>query len=238
MNGKFSSKDYLAYVFAGILWIIIILYFFYKIRIINYGMIIKINNIQYSYIYVTIFLLFSSYLIGHLLRFTKIILIFLGRILYGNPFYWILATDKNNKKNCTRKKFGLFQKLTNKKRNAISINKRCSKLIEENLKKLNIFDEQKIVQFNMATVYLDLQYDSLIYVRLKDLKYYYQSIFAPFVVTCCIFIYEIFYIDINFIYKILFLLIIALIINKFIIRYNTLFTGYIKMVYRYFLFLP
>lgn len=240
MYDKLGLRDYLNYSISGLLWLFIVLYFLLSIKMLKLDDLQSLNKLENSAIYVTLILLVGTYLIGNLLRFSELLLKFLLGLFWGNPHYWALKTDKNRRKDSSWKKNGALSKFKKFRQKQLSIGLQYSGKIEPNLKKLNIFNKKKENQFIMAETYLLLNYNSLKFMRLRDLKNFYESISLPFFIICFIINYEFFKIyDISLIQNISITCLITLIITyKFVDRYRFLLSNYIKDVYRYFLFLP
>lgn len=239
MADKFDIKDYFNYSISGLLWIIIIISFLDLSSIISNEKLLELNKLNNSGIYITLILLFGSYLIGNLFRFTEMVIIFITNKLYGDFYSTALCTDRDkylkSKPTEQNSKFGLFYYCFKKK--PLCIGKKVSKKIEENLKELNIFNKFKKNQYLMSETYLTMNYTNLKYERLKNLKNLYESTSLPiFIISLWISIIVVCSNNIDWYFKAILISIIILIVYKFIDRYRYLKSNYIKDIYRYFLF--
>jgi len=239
MTDKFDIKDYFNYSISGLLWIIIIIKFLDLSSIIEIEKLFELNQLNNSGFFITLILLFGSYLIGNLFRFTEKVIIFLTNKLYGDFYSSALCTDRNKYLNSEPKeqisKLGLFYFCFKKK--PLCIGEKVSEKIEENLKKINVFNKFKKNQYLMCETYLIMNYTNLKYERLKNLKNLYESISLPiFIISLWISELVVYSNNIAWYIKILLIAIILLIVYKFIDRYRYLKSNYIKDIYRYFLF--
>lgn len=239
MTDKFSIKDYFNYSISGFLWILILLKFLDISSIYSSGEFKEANNFPNSGIYFTISLLFVAYILGNILRFSELFLIFLTEILYGDLYSTALCSDiDTNLKESTKVKlkvFGLCHYLFKKKPLGIGLS--ASILIENNLKQLNIYKKSKKNQHLMCETYLLMKYSKLKYERLKNLKNFYESISFPlFVIVFWISIQVIGACCLEWYYKSAILILLLITVFQFIIRYKYLKSNYIKDIYRYFLF--
>ena len=239
MTDKFDIKDYFNYSISGLLWIIIIIKFLELTSIIGIEKLVELNKLNNSGIYIMLILLFGSYLIGNLFRFTEKVIMFITNKFYGDFYSSALCTDRNKYLESKPKeqisKLGLFYYCFKKK--PLGIGQKSSEKIEENLKIINVFNKSKKNQYLMSETYLIMNYTNLKYERLKNLKNLYESISLPLLIIS-------FWIsrlvvcsnNIAWYFKTLLIAIILLIVYKFIDRYRYLKSNYIKDIYRYFLF--
>jgi len=240
MTDKFDIKDYFNYSISGLLWIIIIIIFLDLTTIIDTEKLFELNQLNNSGIFITLILLFGSYLIGSLFRFTEKVIVFLTNKLYGDFYSSALCIDRDKYLKSKPKeqisKLGLFYYFFKKK--PLGIGGKASKRIEGNLKKLNIFNKSKKKnQYLMSETYLIMNYDNLRYERLKNLKNFFESISLPiFIISFWVSRIIVCSDTIEWFFKTLLIAIILLVNYKFIDRYRYLKSNYIKDIYRYFLF--
>jgi hypothetical protein len=240
MMDKFDIKDYFNYSIAGLLWVVIILKFLDVSSIYKFEELTKVLQIQNSGILITISLLFGTYILGNILRFTEKLIICITDLFYGDIYSCALRTDSDMYLKGSKKlkiaKLGLRYMLFNKKPLGIGFN--SSLEIEKNLKDLKIYNKSKKNQHIMCETFLLLNYSDLKYNRLKNLKNLYESISFPFFIIMIWIANEVKKSnDFNCYCKSIIFLIIILVVIKFIDRYRYLKSNFIKDIYRYFLFI-
>lgn len=239
MYDKLDLRDYLNYSISGLLWLLIFIYLSISTKILKPDDLLNFSKFENSAIYVTTILLVGTYLIGNILRFSEKSFKLLIKFVWGDPYYWALVTDKKLSKNSGWKKNGALSKFKIIRKKQLSIELNYSNKIEQTLKNLDIFNENnKKNQFIMAETYILLNYNTLKFMRLRDLKNLYESISLPFFLFCFIINYEFFKYHNLFSINIIFIFITLIIVCEYIDRYRFLYSNYIKDVYRYFLFLP
>lgn len=239
MTDKFDIKDYLNYSISGFLWILILLKFLDMTAIYKIDDLYKILQKENIEIYIVVLLLFGSYLIGNIFRFTDFLIIIISRILFGDLYSSALCTDRDycdkDQRKEGLKKLGLYFYIFNKK--PLGIGLTSSKEIESNLKQLKIFNKSKLNQLITCEAYLIMNYTNLKFLRLKDLKNLYESISFPFfIIMYWLISFAISQNGISLLLKITIIILLTIITVMFIDRYRFLKSNYIKDVYRYFIF--
>lgn len=239
MTDKFDIKDYFNYSISGLLWLVIIIKLLDMTSILGFDDLLKFNQLDNSGIFITLVLLFGTYLIGNLFRFTEKVIIFITNKLYGDFYSSALCTDRNKYLKSNSKvqisKLGLCYYFFKKK--PLGIGKSVSTEIEKNLDSLKILNNSKKNQYLMSETYLVMNYSNLKYERLKNLKNFYESISFPLFVLTSWFCNIIICSDnLEWSVKTLTLLFVLFILYRFVDRYRYLKSNYIKDIYRYFLF--
>ena len=239
MSGKFDIKDYFNYSISGLLWILLLLLFLISTSILSVETLFNFNHLNNSGLLISLMLVFGSYIVGNLLRFTEKILQLITNVLYGNQYYTALVTDRNKcldqKPKEKISKLGILYLIFQKK--PLSIGEQSSIEIEKNLKNLKIFSNKKKNQYLMSETYLIINFSNLRYERLKNLKNLYESISLPIIISLLWATQFIFTTILIWYLKYFLIAAIILVLYKFIDRYRYLRSNYVKDIYRYFLFI-
>lgn len=222
MDIKFSLQQFIFIISGGIFWFIIFCYFLIKLDIIS-----LYNVISYDFdLFTNSLLLIFAYSIGHLMQFTGSIFDKFIESFYKSPINWVLSSDRE-----------IFYKNIKMKGNSIYLTEEHSKIVEDRLKELNIYDINKKSQFFIAKSYLDINYKDNNNKKYEELLAYSKSLFFPYLFIVIIILIELIIGNVNNIFIISYIIFILFVTYSYIIQHIRIFNRYVLSVYKCFIFL-